>query len=1351
MSEFQRKPDSDNIFENNEMVTIILRYHSSQPKKFERNQNNSLSFSKIKEILESSNECYWQKQKDYEGTNKSTGAPRAESTHKIIVPIGTDKAIHAIVRLYRKIINDFDTEFSYKIIKIKEIAFIRPPTNNVIIIRTSFILHVFESAGDISLNSNFQSLYKNIQLLGIPTVDVNKESDKQIWDNYIVALRKLVKRKEQVWKINSTSPPYMKRTGGGKREMFIDIFINEKNLAEQFGKEIVSEIGESRLEDWNVNDTDAFFELNNYSVLNSTTIDNIRSIGTEYFYEMTQESPRNFLSGSITFTYADEDERTSIYEQIEGLLLEYKIEATIDENGKINISKTDLKYLQKIVTDNFGEILEVKEDTGVSLKVALDAPTNLDSLKSQADHILKSVKGFNKYNIELVNQGQSIVVEIGTALDENTFDSISLDFQKALHKIKPKIDKALALVDGTTISGRYYEFSVSNRKELYLIVDKINRANSTNIPYYEYAKKWTKYYFDYSNLEQLKQLKLALEGGKNKFDIVSSMLTLNPVDSNDYYSQVSKIKALPFNISVEKKDFSPDYFVQFSNEIISIRERALNSIQNDINNDATIHIDTEILGKFSKLIFTFEFVDESERDLTKELIIEAQSKFIDVTLLTFENALGRTSYELTKNEELEANKIKEIGRGIHRASFVLLDEEEKQRFEKEKKRWGDDDRFRGGINIGKLTQKKGNKFVFKLDETFDSHLNAVKDKRLEIADLPNRYIKPIFIGELVNIGRMLTAMKKVTDPEGRNGSAVNPNLSNFIFDSSEAREGSLNLGEVKEEIQNNLIESNLNDKQIEAVAKSISSTDMTLIQGPPGTGKTTVIAEIIWQTLNLNPDAKILITSQTNLAVDNAIERLTGKRIVRPLRIGNIDKFENEGRVYSVDRINTWLNSDPGSPKETETSNNAIEDWIVNIHNNCSTEGKYEKAVSKWRKRLLERSPDIKEAFHDAYKKHINVFAATCSECGSSRFRSTYNDIYDQGSSMNVQIEFDLVIMDEASKATPPELILPLTFGKKIVILGDHKQLPPMLDEKEFGETLESVGLKSLVETWTREDYKISQFEKLFNRAVPSIVSSLDTQYRMHEQIMNCVAQFYKDQEEYENGLLCGIKDSMDIPDLSNKGSRYHGLTLEPFLNPNIHAIWVNVSTPESTIGTGTSYKNDGEVAALKLVMNNLTKASGFSDYYSSLEKEEEKEIGVISFYMPQMQSIKKALYPNLSIQQLRDFERFKFDNEYNIPFRINTVDRFQGMERNILIISTVRSDSQVFEKKGSIRTRPNTNYPRALGFAKEYQRINVGLSRAKRLLIVIGNQKHFEHRAEYAEAIRKMHVIDVKQLENLI
>ena len=245
----------------------------------------------------------------------------------------------------------------------------------------------------------------------------------------------------------------------------------------------------------------------------------------------------------------------------------------------------------------------------------------------------------------------------------------------------------------------------------------------------------------------------------------------------------------------------------------------------------------------------------------------------------------------------------------------------------------------------------------------------------------------------------------------------------------------------------------------------------------------------------------------------------------------------------------------------------------------------------------------------------------------------------------------------------------------------------------------------------------------------------------MHEQIMNCITP-YKD-EELENGLICGIRGEMNT-DLSLK-SRWHGFSAPPFIDNNTHAIWVNVETPEHKIGT--SYENDGEVKAIQTVLKALTKAEGFKDYLDFFKKEEDKEVGIITYYMPQMQKIKNSIYPALTKNEWRNFEQHKYKNEFQLPFRINTVDRFQGMERNIIIISTVRSDRQI-DLNG--KEQPNKKYPFALGFARELQRVNVGFSRAKRLLIVIGNQKHFAHKTEYAEAIQKMHKVDIAQLQNL-
>ena len=167
-----------------------------------------------------------------------------------------------------------------------------------------------------------------------------------------------------------------------------------------------------------------------------------------------------------------------------------------------------------------------------------------------------------------------------------------------------------------------------------------------------------------------------------------------------------------------------------------------------------------------------------------------------------------------------------------------------------------------------------------------------------------------------------------------------------------------------------------------------------------------------------------------------------------------------------------------------------------------------------------------------------------------------------------------------------------MALGKKVVIIGDHKQLPPMIDEKEFGEALEISGAKDLIEQWTKTDYKTSQFEKLFKNAPREIVTSLDTQFRMHEQIMDCISQFYDDQTELENGLICGIKQQMDTPDFNSNPSRYHGIDINPLITPDTHAIWVNVDKPE-TQENEHYYSNDFEVETIYKIL----KITDFFEY----------------------------------------------------------------------------------------------------------------------------------------------------------
>lgn len=170
---------------------------------------------------------------------------------------------------------------------------------------------------------------------------------------------------------------------------------------------------------------------------------------------------------------------------------------------------------------------------------------------------------------------------------------------------------------------------------------------------------------------------------------------------------------------------------------------------------------------------------------------------------------------------------------------------------------------------------------------------------------------------------------------------------------------------------------------------------MAFIQGPPGTGKTTVIAEIIWQEVLRKPDCRILLTSQTNLAVDNALERLQGKRGIRPVRIfprGKIEKFEQlerEGKRYLLPMIEKWKDN-----AAAETSDNAVNNWIDMIHDGISSNSRYAEVLSQWKDDLEKKDDYIRQTFVQSYKSKVNLVAATCSICGSKDFLTTYQSLY---------------------------------------------------------------------------------------------------------------------------------------------------------------------------------------------------------------------------------------------------------------------------------------------------------------------------------------------------------------------
>jgi len=681
---------------------------------------------------------------------------------------------------------------------------------------------------------------------------------------------------------------------------------------------------------------------------------------------------------------------------------------------------------------------------------------------------------------------------------------------------------------------------------------------------------------------------------------------------------------------------------------------------------------------------------------------------------------------------------------------------------------------RSSVAIGKLIAQESDttSLSFALLLRFSEDKKTVK-KLLDYLEENEivREVKANLIGDQAKISWLNQAMTKIVSPSDKiNGKAINPNLGQFIFDSSKSeavfKDISLDSDEWNRVKANELLK--LNDSQRKAILAALHARDLCLLQGPPGTGKTTVIAELIWQMISQNQDQKVLLTSETNLAVDNAIEKLLNKEhtLVKPLRFGKDTKFEEEGKKYSINRIMKWLDEkfvpvdfedDSLEEKEEEEEllqdnpyNNAIQIWMNRIaeksHENINP--KYALALKEWAFELTQPEASVKRQFKDKYFKYANVIGSTCSSSGSNDFAKSYQFIFNTKESFKeaptnkrnwVNVEFETVIMDEASKATPPEMLLPLCFGKKSVVIGDHRQLPPMLNEKEFKEALLELNTEralKLAEEIDKEFVETSQFERLIlnPKVDKSIAARLNIQYRMHPKINNVIKQFYTG--ETDEGLEPAQELIMhaDSEDFSNPFSRHHGLLNEGFIKPNIHTIWVNVDEPEELVST--SRANEKEVDAVKKVLNYLKNADGYEEYFNYFNKIkdedkrlQEQEIGIISFYGQQL-------------KKLIDVKKYA-QKDLGMPIRLKTVDKFQGMERNIIIVSTVRSSKIL---KGGLIEKNHD-----IGFAKAPERLNVALSRARRLLIVVGNLKFFEsYKDKNGNAIYK-NAIEIIRQEGLI
>ena len=1293
MAELDIRQPEANIYSNvedSEVLPLFIRYTGDDAKFHDKDA--TVSFNDTIAQLSGTHTCSFIHRK-HKSRNKE---------HEQLAIKFDDMPICVTVQLYRDEYTLYFPRFSVKnmvlpeeknqyIVRKCEVRFVDMYENSFKLINEAgpyWVGHVQE----------ITQFMKDCFALPIPPIEIQIEEDKEMWQAYLDGLNAILENKRDLIKIQHIS-----KQKGGLLKLDFDMDSYARNLNNFITDELK---GKCETEaNVSIEDGECLITFDSYQSIPEDTIESIKTIGRDYCYQADSE-PTNTVSGKIAII-SDSEELAGITSSIDAELTEFGVNLQKDESGEFLLSSDkDIVYLQKIVDTHHKGVAEVVCTTKLIMPLT-PSPDSIDR-NSFSDDLPEDA--------QVTPHGKHFVVTSKRPLDTELSIFKKLRFASCMISVAPKQIDTNIEIEGSNIKNNAYTWIVNNPSEL----SKLGRL--FNLVRKNYSTQFVNSTYRYAFAPQIEksvlaELKLNNYGKTSlSIDVPRSCVVFSPKSSEDYSTLKEDIFAqLDDSICAEAPEYQPTARIEFLCENEEYRRSVFEKV-NVALADKRANFTINRLSKDAKeLKFAFNFDDIDERDNIETIIEEALTSIHGIKILyDGNNNKGITQWSLSEDlsllQELDRKLQSDFrnenvnlinGSGYDKLSEVDEEELAHSQYSKESiiRRRRRQFLQRNSLPIGNCVRRTRDYAIIDPSEDI---LELLSSKELKI--VAGDYIQFPAMGETMELMRQSKAMNRILKPESKyNHRPINPNLPNFIFDPKYAGETVVDLNAAMEDIRSHKI-GNLNDRQLEAVTKSVLAKDLALIQGPPGTGKTTVIAEIIWQEIRKNPDCRILLTSQTNLAVDNALERLQGQAGIRPVRIGKPDKLEPEGRRFSLPVMDSWAQDAKNS------DDNATRIWIDRIVNKISNDPKYSSAISSWKSELEAKDKHSRTEFSRLYRSNVNLVAATCSICGSRDFMESYSDMF--GGKERSDMFFDVVIMDEASKATPLEMAVPLVLGKKIIVIGDHKQLPPMMDENTIDSALEKIGKKEIAEKLQKAE---SQFKRLFEAAAKvrkTIVATLDTQYRMHEQIMNTIKQFYQEELAATGGLKCGITETMDIPDLANNGSRCHGITLNPIIQPSTHAVWIDVHTPETYLSPG--YKNEGELKAIDLVLKALQQADGYSEFVNAQQKPEDKEVGIITFYSAQSREIKK---------------KYKGKN-----YRMDVVDRFQGMERNIIIVSTVRSN-------------PKNN----IGFAKEIERINVAFSRARRLLIVVGNKRQFESNSNYAASIANMETVSFEQLKDAV
>ena len=441
----------------------------------------------------------------------------------------------------------------------------------------------------------------------------------------------------------------------------------------------------------------------------------------------------------------------------------------------------------------------------------------------------------------------------------------------------------------------------------------------------------------------------------------------------------------------------------------------------------------------------------------------------------------------------------------------------------------------------------------------------------------------------------------------------------------------------------------LNDSQLVAVRHVISAQDVAIIHGPPGTGKTTTLVQAILETIRR--ERRVLVCAPSNTAVDLLTEKLA-ERGVNVIRMGNPSRVSDLLLKHTLD---AGVMAHPSYAKmhamrqTAEQHRDTASELAKEGVRHFGFEGRQHRQQLREEARTLRQAADDLERFmtEDVLE---SVQVITCTLVGASHRHMRH-------------LSFETVFIDEAAQALEPGCWIPIAKGQRIVLAGDHHQLPPTVKSEQAA----------------REGLRETLFEKCIQRQ-PNTARMLTTQYRMHEQIMGFSS------EKFYGGQL--------VPHASVRHAGLEAYDLRFATDLPVEFIdtagcgYQEVAIPESR-----STANPEEAHLL------LERLAQLLAPYDAAEHDEHQHtplsIGVIAPYRAQINYLKDAIEDSEVLNGLLLQRRLS----------VGTVDSFQGQERDIIAITLTRSNPQ-----GEI------------GFLSDIRRMNVGMTRARRKLLLVGD-----------------------------